>query len=45
MPSWWFEATLPSVAFVVMFVLWVVLPGRPGERDLGSRIRDRIWRR
>ena len=40
MPEWWLEATLPSVVFGTLFIVWVVLPGRSGETDLGTRIRD-----
>ena len=45
MPEWWLEATLPTVVFGTLFVVWVVLPGRAGENDLGSKIRDRLRRR
>ena len=45
MPSWWFEATLPAVVFGIFFALWVVLPSRMGEEDLGSKIRERLRRR
>ena len=45
MPEWWLEAMLPGVVFALMFVIWVVLPARPGDRDLGSRIRNLLWRR
>ena len=45
MPSWWLEAALPAAVFVALFVIWVVLPSRPGEVDLGSRIRSLLGRR
>jgi len=45
MPSWWLEATLPAVVFGILFVVWVVLPSRPGQEDLGSKIRNRLWKR
>jgi hypothetical protein len=45
MPDWWLEATLPTVAFLALFVLWIVLPARPGESDLGSKIRDLFKKR
>ena len=45
MPSWWLEAALPAAVFGALFVIWVVLPSRPGEVDLGSRIRSLLgWR-
>ncbi len=45
MPDWWLEATLPVFVFGVLLVLWVALPGRPGEVDLATKIRDRLTRR
>ena len=39
------EAILGAVAFVALFGLWVVLPSRTGEEDLGSKIRERLRRR
>ena len=45
MPEWWLEAALPVIVFGTLFVVWVVLPPRPGEEDLASRIRDRLRRR
>jgi hypothetical protein len=39
MPEWWLEAVLPGVVFTLMLVIWAALPPRPGEKDLGSRIR------
>ena len=33
------EIVLPAVVFSILFILWVVLPARPGEVDLGSKIR------
>ena len=44
MPSWWLEAALPAAVFGTLFVLWVVLPIRSGDADLGSKIRDRLRR-
>ncbi len=43
-PSWWFEATLATVAFSALFVVWVALPPRLGEEDLASRMREWIAR-
>ena len=40
MPEWWLEAVLPGVVFTLMFVIWVALPPRQGEEDLGSRVRN-----
>ena len=34
------EAILPLVVFGVMLVLWIVLPSRAGENDLGDKIRS-----
>ena len=45
MPEWWLEFTLPAVVYTILFVVWVVLPSRPGEVDLGSKIRDYLWKR
>jgi hypothetical protein len=45
MPEWWLEATVPGLIFALLLVLWIAIPGRPGEDDLGSRIRGRLWRR
>ena len=42
MPEWWLEAVLPGVVFTLLFIVWVALPPREGETDLGSRIRRRI---
>ena len=39
------EAILPLIVFGSLLSLWVVLPGRPGEDDFGSRIRDLLLRR
>ena len=44
MPEWWFEATLASVVFGTFFIIWVVLPPRMGESDLGSKVRGWILR-
>ncbi len=44
MPEWWLEATLPTVVFGFLFMLWIVLPAPAGEDDLASRIRDRFRR-
>ena len=44
MPEGWFEATLASVVFGTFFIIWVVLPPRMGESDLGSRVRRWILR-
>ena len=45
MPEWWLEATLPVVVFGILLVVWVALPARPGESDIGSKIRDLLRRR
>ena len=45
MPSWWLEATLPGAVFGALFLLWIAIPNRSGEGDLGSKIRDLLWRR
>lgn len=45
MPSWWLEAALPAAVFGTLFVFWVVLPNRSGEKDFGSRIRDLFRKR
>lgn len=42
MPEWWLEAVLPGVVFSLLFVVWVALPARPGESDLGSKLRKLI---
>ena len=34
------EAILPLIVFGSLLLLWIVLPGRPGEHDFGSKIRD-----
>ena len=34
------EAILPPVVFGAMLVLWIVLPSRTGENDLGDKIRS-----
>ena len=39
MPEWWLEAMLPGITFTVLFIIWVVLPSRPGESDIGAKIR------
>ena len=39
------EAILPLIVFGSLLSLWVVLPGRPGEDDYGSRIRNLLLRR
>ena len=39
------EAILPLIVFGCLLLLWIVLPGRPGEDDFGSKIRDMLWRR
>lgn len=44
MPEWWLEAVLPGVVFTLLFVVWVALPPRSGEADLGSRLRRLIRR-
>ena len=44
MPSGSFEVALFSLVFGAMFLVWVILPPRPGETDLGSRIRS-LFRR
>ena len=33
------EAILPLAVFGTLMLLWIVLPGREGEEDIGSRIR------
>ena len=45
MPEWWLEALLPSLVFGTLLVVWIVLPPRPDESDLGSKIRKILWRR
>ena len=45
MPEWWLEAVLPAAVFGTLFLLWIILPNRPGEIDLGSKIRDILRRR
>ena len=45
LPEWWFEAALPSAVFGMLFVLWVLIPSKNDEVDLGSRIRDFFARR
>ena len=45
MPEWWLEATVPGLIFSLLLVLWIAIPARPGEEDLGSRIRGRLWKR
>ena len=45
MPEWWLEATLPAIVFGGLFVVWVVLPARPGEADFASKLRDRLLRK
>ena len=42
MPEWWLEAVLPGVVFSVLFGVWIALPPRPGESDLGSKVRRLI---
>ncbi len=42
MPEWWLEAVLPGVVFSVLFGVWVALPPRSGESDLGSKVRKLI---
>jgi hypothetical protein len=42
MPDWWLEATLPTVVFGILLVLWVAIPAPEGESDLASRLRDRF---
>ena len=44
MPEWWLEAVLPGVVFTLLFVVWVALPPRDGETDLGARLRRLIRR-
>ena len=39
------EVWLPLAVFGGLFLLWVALPSRPGDTDLGSKIRDLVWRR
>ena len=34
------EAALPAIVFLILFVVWVALPARPGEVNLGSKIRQ-----
>ncbi len=34
------EAILPLSVFGSLLILWIVLPGRVGEDDLGARIRN-----
>jgi hypothetical protein len=36
------EAILPLIVFGILLLLWIVLPGRPGEVDLGKKIRNRL---
>lgn len=45
MPEWWLEAVLPGAVFTTMFVLWIALPNRSDEPDLGSRIRRMFSKR
>jgi hypothetical protein len=42
MPDWWLEATLPTVVFGFLLILWVFIPAPEGESDFGSRLRDRF---
>lgn len=42
MPEWWLEAVLPGVVFSLLLVVWVAIPPRDGESDLGSRLRRMI---
>jgi hypothetical protein len=42
MPEWWLEAVLPGVVFTTLFIVWVALPARSGETDLGSKLRRLI---
>jgi len=39
MPSGSFEIALFSAVFGTLFLMWVILPPRPGETDLASKIR------
>ncbi len=39
MPEWWLEAMLPGITFTLLFIIWIVLPSRPEESDIGSKIR------
>ena len=34
------EAILPLSVFGILLILWIVLPARVGEDDLGARIRN-----
>ena len=45
MPEWWLEAVLPAAVFGTLFILWIALPSRAGEVDLGSKIRQLFRRR
>jgi hypothetical protein len=44
MPSWWLEATVPGLVFGTMLIVWIVIPARPGQTDLGLKVRDHIRR-
>ncbi len=39
-----FEVALFCLVFGALFLIWIVLPPREGETDLGSRIRG-LFRR
>ncbi len=45
LPEWWLEATLPTVVFGILFIVWVAIPPKTGEEDIASKIRDFITRR
>ena len=34
------EAILPLTVFGTLLILWIALPGRVGEDDLGAKIRN-----
>ena len=38
------DFVVPAVVFSILFVLWVALPARPGEVDLGTRVRGEWFR-
>ena len=41
------EAILPLAVFGIMLVIWIALPARSGDNDLGNRVRVFLfrWRR
>ena len=39
------EAILPFAVFGTLLILWILLPNRSGEDDLGSKIRNFLLKR